>query len=153
MTIYVDNFRLVSGEEAAGDVRRGSQPQDTVSIIDNRWVSVRQVARAGRCTRIGRGDRGLRKQAERESELLQNTIQAAQTQGIDTIYAERHLVTADLGLRRAAAARLVQQRREEARDVPLRSRDVPGRAARIGGYTARRQLPPRSGRHASGRLR
>lgn len=95
-TVYIDNIRLAAGEEAASTQSR-MQPQDTVSIIDNRWVSVRQVARPEDVPESAEVT-GLRKQAEREAALLRTTIQAAQTQGIDTIYAERHLVTADLGL-------------------------------------------------------
>ena len=96
-TIHVDNFRLVSGEEGPATASR-VQPQDTVCLIDNRWVTVRQVARPQDVPESPAVTR-LRRDAERESELLQKTIQAAQTQGVETIYAERRLVTADLGLR------------------------------------------------------
>ena len=96
-TIYLDNLRLVSGDEGPESASKFA-PQDTVSIIDDRWVSVRQVARAEDVPEASDVTR-LRAEAARESELLKHTIQAAQTQGIDTIYAERHLVTADLGLR------------------------------------------------------
>ena len=40
----------------------------------------------------------LRKEAQKQSDLLRETIRAAQLQGLETIYQERHLVTADLGL-------------------------------------------------------
>jgi hypothetical protein len=95
-TVYIDNIRLAAGKEAA-ETQSRMQPHDTVSIIDNRWVSVRQVARPEDVPESAEVT-GLRKQAEREAGLLRTTIQAAQTQGIDTIYAERHLVTAELGL-------------------------------------------------------
>jgi hypothetical protein len=96
-TFYVDNIRLVAGEEAAATISR-MEPQDTVSSVDNRWVSVRQVARPEDVPEAA-DVAALRKRAEQESELLTKTIHAAQTQGIDTSYAERHLVTSDLGLR------------------------------------------------------
>src|SRR6185295_6408599 len=96
-TVYIDNIRLAAGEEPA-ETQSRMAPQDTVSLIDNRWVSVRQVARPEDVPESAEVT-GLRKQAEHEEGLLRTTIQAAQTQGIDTIYAERHLVTADLGLR------------------------------------------------------
>ena len=96
-TIHLDNLRLVSGEERPETASR-VQPQDTVSIIENRWVTVRQVARPEDVPESAAVTR-LRTDAEREFELLQKTIQAAQTQGVETIYAERRLVTADLGLR------------------------------------------------------
>jgi hypothetical protein len=66
--------------------------------IENRFFTIRQVARAedvpeSACVRQLRADAG------RELERLRAAVGAAQTQGIDTIYEERHLVTADLGLR------------------------------------------------------
>ena len=96
MTAWVDNFRLVAGEEGAATASR-TQPQDTVSIIDNRWVTARQVARPEDVPEAPEVTR-LRKEAERETEDLKHVIEAAHTQGIETIYQERHLVTADLGL-------------------------------------------------------
>ena len=108
------------------------QPQDTVSIIDNRWVSVRQVARPEDVPESAEVT-GLRKQAEREAGLLRNTIQAAQTPGD-----RHHLCGASpghggSGAARTAAAGLVQQRREEARDVRVCRGKLPWRAARTGG--------------------
>ena len=95
--IHADNFRLVAGEEGGETASRRS-PQDTVTILEDRFFTVRQVARpedVPEAPSIAR----LRALAERERELLEKTIQAVQAQGIETIYAERHLVTADLGLR------------------------------------------------------
>ncbi|PYT19477.1 MAG: hypothetical protein DMG58_36455, partial [Acidobacteria bacterium] len=40
----------------------------------------------------------MRKEAQKQSDLLRETIRAAQLQGLETIYQERHLVTADIGL-------------------------------------------------------
>lgn len=95
-TIYIDNLRLVSGEEGPDTASRLA-PQDTVSIISDRWVSVRQVARPQDVPEAPEVKR-LRAEAVQESELLKDTIEIAQAQGIDTLYAERHLITAGLGL-------------------------------------------------------
>jgi len=96
VTIYIDNFRLVRGEETAASASR-LQPQDTVTVVDNRFFTVRQVARPEDVPESDKVKQ-LRKTAEQERELLKKIIRAAQLQGIDTIYQERHLVTADLGL-------------------------------------------------------
>ena len=42
-TIYIDNLRLVAGSEGPDTASR-VEPADGVSLIDNRWVTVRQVA-------------------------------------------------------------------------------------------------------------
>ena len=96
-TVTVDNLRLAAGEEGAS-TRSRMEPRDAVSLIDNRWISARQVARADQVPEAS-DVTALRQQAEREADLLEKTIRAAHTQGIETIYEERHLVTADLGLR------------------------------------------------------
>jgi len=67
-TIYIDNFRLVSGVEGPETSSR-LQPQDAVSTIDNRWVTVRQVARPEDVPEAPEVTK-LRREAERESELL-----------------------------------------------------------------------------------
>ncbi|MCZ2078051.1 MAG: beta-galactosidase trimerization domain-containing protein [Bryobacteraceae bacterium] len=94
-TIFVDNIRLVQGQEGA--TRSRNEPDDIVTTIENRWFTVRQVARPEEVPEsddVGR----LRKEAQQQLDRLRETIRAAQVQGIDTIYAERHLVTAELGL-------------------------------------------------------
>ncbi len=123
-TIYLDNLRLVSGEEGPESASKFA-PQDTVSVIDNRWVSVRQVALSEDVPEASDVTR-LRAEADRESELLKNTIQAAQTQGIETIYAERHLITADLALRVRPLLAWYNNDEKKARDVLLRSRGRAG---------------------------
>ena len=97
LTIWVDNFRVTSGVEGAETASR-TEPQDTVSGIENRWITARQVARAEDVPESAEV-KALRAEAVRETDLLQETIRAARSQGVETIYAERHLVTADLGLR------------------------------------------------------
>ena len=95
--VLVDNLRLASGVEAAG-TRSREQPQDAVSIVDNRWITERQVVRPDLVPESN-DVVSLRKEAERETDLLRKAIDAARMQGLETIYAERRLVTADLGLR------------------------------------------------------
>ena len=94
--VYVDNIRLAKGTEDAAAASR-LQPQESVTTIDNRWFTVRQVVPPEEVPEAG-DVRSLREAAAREADLLRETIRVAQTQGIDTIYFERHLVTADLGL-------------------------------------------------------
>lgn len=96
-TMYLDNLRLASGEEPSTSASR-TRPEDTVTSIDGRFFSVRQVARPGDVPEAA-DVTALEKEAEREEDLLRKTIEAAHVQGIETIYQERHLVTAELGLR------------------------------------------------------
>jgi beta-galactosidase len=96
-TLWVDNLRLVSGVEGPETASR-LLPQDSVTLIDNRWVTVRQVARPEDMPESPEVA-ALRRRAGEEEALLRNTIEAARMQGIETIYAERYLVTADLGLK------------------------------------------------------
>ncbi len=94
--LYLDNLRLVAGEELRETASR-TQPQEPVIVLEDRFFKVRQVAPPEKVPESDDVAR-LRKEAQREAELLGSTIRAAQTQGIETIYTERHLVTADLGL-------------------------------------------------------
>ncbi|MCC6393652.1 MAG: beta-galactosidase [Bryobacterales bacterium] len=96
-TIVVDNFRLATEEEPKETASRIS-PADTVTILDGRWFTLRQAARPEDVPESPAVAR-LRAEAERESTLLDKTIAAARLQGIETIYAERHQITAELGLR------------------------------------------------------
>jgi beta-galactosidase GanA len=96
-TIVVDNFRLTRGDEPEGTASRVS-PADTVTILDGRWFTLRQAARPEDVPESP-AVATLRAEAERESALLDKTIAAARLQGIETIYAERHQITAELGLR------------------------------------------------------
>ncbi len=95
-TVFVDNIRLVQGREEEA-TRSRNEPGDIVTTIENRWFTVRQVARPEEVPESDDVVR-LRKEAQQQLDRLRETIRAAQVQGIDTIYAERHLVTAELGL-------------------------------------------------------
>lgn len=95
-TLHVDNFRLAAGAEPASSASR-TEPQNTVTVIRNRFFEVRQVARP---EEVPESDevRRLRAAALAELERFNAALRAARLQGIDTIYAERFLVAADLGL-------------------------------------------------------
>src|SRR5438034_1249209 len=95
-TIYLDNIRLVAGREGRETASR-SQPQDTITVVDNGWFTLRQVARPEEVPESP-AVTALRKEAQKEFDLLRNTVRTAQLQGIETIYQERHVVTAELGL-------------------------------------------------------
>lgn len=97
VTLLVDNFRLVQGPESRETASR-TNPADVVNIIDNRWVTVRQVARPEDVPESPHVA-ALRQDAQHEFDLLEKTIQAAKLQGIETIYEERSVVVGQLGLR------------------------------------------------------
>ena len=97
LTLSFDNFRLAAGDEPAQTASR-KRPADTWSVIDGRFFTIRQVARPEDVPESA-AVKSQRKDAEVEADGLRGTIEAAKLQGIDTIYEERHLVTADLGLR------------------------------------------------------
>ncbi len=94
--IHIDNIRVVSGDEGPG-TRSRMEAADLVSMIDNRWVTARQVARPEDVPE-GADVAELRRVAERELSYLRIAIEAARTQGLDTVYQERSLVVADAGL-------------------------------------------------------
>jgi len=95
-TLYLDNLRLVKGGEPSDSASR-TRPEEAVTLLHDRYFQVRQVAPPEEVPESAEIAR-LREQARREFELLNDAIRTAQLQGIETIYAERHLVTADLGL-------------------------------------------------------
>jgi len=97
LTLFFDNFRLAAGEEPLRTASR-KQPADTWTAINGRFFTVRQVARPEDVPESA-AVTALRQEAEREQDRLAKTIETAKLQGIETIYEERYLVTADLGLR------------------------------------------------------
>jgi beta-galactosidase GanA len=95
-TIYLDNIRLAAGQESRETASR-AQPQDIVTVVDSGRFTVRQVARREEVPESPAVS-ALRKEAQKEFDLLTKTVRAAQLQGLETVYQERHLVTAELGL-------------------------------------------------------
>lgn len=96
LTIHLDNLRLIEGDEPAAS-RSKTAASDAVTSIEDRWFTVRQVADPDAVPESARVT-ALRHSAERETQRLRDAIGAAQMQGLDTIYSERRLVIADLGL-------------------------------------------------------
>lgn len=96
-TIGITHLRLVQGPDTVSAPPPGAQPGDLLTIVDNRWFVVRQIGRPEDVAESSQVAE-LRRQAETESAELMKAIRAAQMQGIDTIYAERKLVIAGLGL-------------------------------------------------------
>jgi hypothetical protein len=97
VTVDLDNLRLIAETELESSKSR-SQPADALTTLDDRWFSVRRVADpvdVPESSAVGE----LRRTAERESENLRRAIAAARLQGLETIYSERRLIVADLGLR------------------------------------------------------
>ena len=96
LTIYLDNLRLVRGVEdmATASLRK---PEDGTATLDSRFVTLGQV---GPREAIAEADavKQKREAAREEVQRLQQTIEAARTMGVETIYQEIPLITAELGL-------------------------------------------------------
>ncbi|HET7100976.1 MAG TPA: beta-galactosidase [Terriglobia bacterium] len=96
VAIYVDNLRLVKGAEggATASLRR---PEDGTLRLGNGFIIPGQV---GPHDAIPESASVKRKREEARKELirLKETIAAAQMMGLETIYHEIPLVTAELGL-------------------------------------------------------
>jgi beta-galactosidase GanA len=95
-TIHLDNIRLVAGQESNETASR-TEAQEPVTVIDKGRFTLRQGVRAEDVPESA-AVQALRKDAQKQFDLLSRTIRVAQLQGIETIYQERHLVTAELGL-------------------------------------------------------
>jgi len=96
VTVYLDNLRLVEGTEdpSTASVRK---PEDGALGLRDRFVRIEQ---AGPREAIPESAAVKQKRAAAQAELerLEKTIPFAQTMGIETIYQEIPLVTAELGL-------------------------------------------------------
>jgi hypothetical protein len=97
LTVDLDNIRLIGGAEPDASKSR-RRPEDALITIDDRWFSVRRVADPEDVPESAAVTE-LRRVAEREAENLRIAIRTAQMQGLETIYSERRLVVADVGLR------------------------------------------------------
>ncbi|HVD77942.1 MAG TPA: beta-galactosidase trimerization domain-containing protein [Vicinamibacteria bacterium] len=94
--IYLDNLRLTRGIEDAATAS-SRRPEDGMATLDGRFVTLGQV---GPRESIPESDavRQKRQTAREERRRLQDASDAARTMGLETIYQEIPLVTADLGL-------------------------------------------------------
>jgi beta-galactosidase GanA len=96
VVIYVDNLRLVKGleGEATASVRR---PEDGTLALGNGFIIPGQVGPHDAIPESASARR-KREDARKELKRLKETIAAAQMMGLETIYDEIPLVTAELGL-------------------------------------------------------
>lgn len=96
VVIHVDNLRLVRGleGEATASVRR---PEDGTVLLGNGFIKLGQVGPRDAIPESASVKR-KREEARQELKRLRDTIAAAQMMGLDTIYHEIPLVTAELGL-------------------------------------------------------
>ena len=96
VVVYVDNLRLVKGleDQATASVRR---PEDGTVALGDGFVTLDQVGPREAIPESASVKR-KRKEARREIKRLTETIAAAQMMGLETIYHEIPLVTAELGL-------------------------------------------------------
>jgi glycosyl hydrolase family 42 (putative beta-galactosidase) len=94
--IYLDNLRLTRGIEDAATAS-SRRPEDGTATLDGRFVTLGQV---GPRESIPESEavRQKRQTARDERRRLQDASDAARTMGLETIYQEIPLVTADLGL-------------------------------------------------------
>jgi hypothetical protein len=96
VVIYVDNLRLVQGLEgqATASVRR---PEDGTVVLGNRFITLGQVGPRDAIPESASVKR-KREESRQEFNRLSETIVAAQMMGLETIYHEIPVVTAELGL-------------------------------------------------------
>ncbi len=96
VVVYVDNLRLVKGpeDEATASVRR---PEDGTVVLGNGFIALGQVGPRDAIPESATVKR-KREEARKELKRLKETIAAAQMMGLETIYHEIPLVTAELGL-------------------------------------------------------
>ena len=94
--LYLDNIRLVSGEESDKTASH-IDPRDCRTIIDNRHV---YPTLAGPVEEIEPGPeiKRLRKQAKAVVGKLEKEIEIAELQGYQTLYQRIPLITANIGL-------------------------------------------------------
>jgi hypothetical protein len=96
LTLYFDNFRLVSGKEGA-DTSSVVAPGDNTTRLEGRWVTVGQ---SGPRESIPESEtvKRLRSEAAREYQALKAAADAADLTGIDAIYSRIDLAVGDIGL-------------------------------------------------------
>ncbi len=94
--LYIDNIRLVAGEEA--EVTRSKMdPRDCMTVIDNR-NAFSTLTGPEEKIKTSAEITGLRDKARRAVEDLRNDVRVAELQGYQTLYERIPLITADVGL-------------------------------------------------------
>jgi beta-galactosidase GanA len=96
LTIYIDNLRLVNGVES-GATASLLKPADGIATLDSRFVRLGQVGPRDLIPE-SQAVQQKREHARAEWRRLQESIEAARTMGIETIYQEIPLITAELGV-------------------------------------------------------
>jgi beta-galactosidase GanA len=96
LTIYIDNLRLVNGIEG-GATASLLKPEDGRAVLDSRFVRLGQVGPRETIPESPAVQQ-KREHARAEWRRLQESIEAARTMGIETIYQEIPLITAELGI-------------------------------------------------------
>ncbi|MEA1996861.1 MAG: beta-galactosidase, partial [Gemmatimonadota bacterium] len=94
--LYLDNFRLTSGEESH-ETASEIDPRDCRVVIDNRYV---YPALAGPADKLEPGPEilSLRAKAQEEMKRLDQEVQTATLQGYKPLYWKIPLITAQIGL-------------------------------------------------------
>jgi len=125
--LYLDNLRLVAGKEGEDTVSR-SDPRDCRVLIDNRFV---YPSLMGPLDRIKESPEivDLRLRAESEVDKLKREVELAKLQGLQTLYWEIPLVTADVGM--GIRSKLVWFQNDEEQEKILRYVIDSCRAARV----------------------
>jgi hypothetical protein len=96
LTLWFDNFRVVAGSEGTSTASLPA-PQDTVTRLEGRWVTILQVGPQDKIPE-SLTVKTLRHEAQQEHQALRAAIRSSELMGLDTIYSEAELATADLGL-------------------------------------------------------
>jgi len=96
LTLFFDNFRLVSGPERDSTVS-SKAPQDITTRLEGRWVTILQVGPPDRISESVTVQ-NLRREAQHEHQALKVAIETAEQMGLDTLYSQAELVVAELGL-------------------------------------------------------
>ncbi len=95
-SLYIDNIRLLEGEESAKTASR-IDPRDCRIVIDDLYV---YPTLAGPVEKIKTSPeiKQLRAEAEVAVETLEKEVEVAELQGYQTLYQRIPLITADIGL-------------------------------------------------------
>ncbi len=96
LPLYIDNIRLVAGEETDA-TRSVIDPADFHVVIDNRYVYPTLTGPVDQI-KISPAIAELHQQAAKEIEILKNNVRVAGMQGIPTDYQRIALITADVGI-------------------------------------------------------
>ncbi len=96
ISVFIDNIRLVSGNEAPGTKSR-ILPEDCTVVIDNRDVYT-SLAGPPDKIRTSMEIMQLREKAKSAVEELRNDTRIAEMQGFQTLYQRIPLITADIGM-------------------------------------------------------